>query len=208
MNHSREHAANNVSFATVLFHDLLSQLDDQFSRFLIENNFLLQHNIRKSKRNLQVCLGRVPVYLREWLQYCDWMSLSRLPCQEGFFTKYLRTLNLSIQNSNIPTLGFKLATVRKLVSVRVRLQSKQKVEFVRCWLHLFGAPTWMPFTYPMLSPVSFFHVLTRQKKMQKKHSGRNACHRATEWQQIAGDLPLGNNSVHVSYWQRNGPSDW
>lgn len=53
--YSREHAATNVSFATVLFHDLLSQLDDQFSRFLIENNFLLQHNIRKSKRNLQVC---------------------------------------------------------------------------------------------------------------------------------------------------------
>uniref|UniRef100_A0A8V5FXL7 Signal transducer and activator of transcription n=1 Tax=Melopsittacus undulatus TaxID=13146 RepID=A0A8V5FXL7_MELUD len=54
-NQDWEHAANNVSFATVLFHDLLSQLDDQFSRFLIENNFLLQHNIRKSKRNLQVC---------------------------------------------------------------------------------------------------------------------------------------------------------
>nr|XP_054492062.1 signal transducer and activator of transcription 1-alpha/beta isoform X6 [Agelaius phoeniceus] len=52
-NQDWEHAANNVSFATLLFHDLLSQLDDQFSRFLIENNFLLQHNIRKSKRNLQ-----------------------------------------------------------------------------------------------------------------------------------------------------------
>ncbi|KFQ45480.1 Signal transducer and activator of transcription 1, partial [Nestor notabilis] len=52
-NQDWEHAASNVSFATVLFHDLLSQLDDQFSRFLIENNFLLQHNIRKSKRNLQ-----------------------------------------------------------------------------------------------------------------------------------------------------------
>uniref|UniRef100_A0A8B9EB57 Signal transducer and activator of transcription n=1 Tax=Anser cygnoides TaxID=8845 RepID=A0A8B9EB57_ANSCY len=121
-NQDWEHAANNVSFATVLFHDLLSQLDDQFSRFLIENNFLLQHNIRKSKRNLQVCLGRVPVYLLEWLRYCDWMSLSRLPCQEGFFTTYLGTLNLSIQNSNIPILCFKLATVRKLVSVRVQLQ--------------------------------------------------------------------------------------
>ncbi|NWS05098.1 STAT1 protein, partial [Motacilla alba] len=56
-NQDWEHAANNVSFATLLFHDLLSQLDDQFSRFLIENNFLLQHNIRKSKRNLQVRLG-------------------------------------------------------------------------------------------------------------------------------------------------------
>lgn len=50
----REHAANDVSFATIRFHDLLSQLDDQYSRFSLENNFLLQHNIRKSKRNLQV----------------------------------------------------------------------------------------------------------------------------------------------------------
>lgn len=50
----REHAANDVSFAIIRFHDLLSQLDDQYSRFSSENNFLLQHNIRKSKRNLQV----------------------------------------------------------------------------------------------------------------------------------------------------------
>lgn len=42
------------SLATVRFHDLLAQLDDQHSRFALENNFLLQHNIRKIKRNLQV----------------------------------------------------------------------------------------------------------------------------------------------------------
>ncbi|XP_030064730.1 LOW QUALITY PROTEIN: signal transducer and activator of transcription 1-alpha/beta [Microcaecilia unicolor] len=52
-NQDWEHAATNVSFATLLFHDLLSQLDDQYSRFALESNFLLQHNIRKSKRNLQ-----------------------------------------------------------------------------------------------------------------------------------------------------------
>ncbi|XP_072304187.1 signal transducer and activator of transcription 1a isoform X2 [Eucyclogobius newberryi] len=43
----------NDSLATVRFHELLSQLDDQHSRFALENNFLLQHNIRKIKRNLQ-----------------------------------------------------------------------------------------------------------------------------------------------------------
>uniref|UniRef100_A0A8C5QIR1 Signal transducer and activator of transcription n=1 Tax=Leptobrachium leishanense TaxID=445787 RepID=A0A8C5QIR1_9ANUR len=48
-----EHASDNVSVATILFHGLLSQLDDQYSRFTSEPNFLLQHNIRKSKRNLQ-----------------------------------------------------------------------------------------------------------------------------------------------------------
>uniref|UniRef100_A0A8B9J3D7 Signal transducer and activator of transcription n=1 Tax=Amazona collaria TaxID=241587 RepID=A0A8B9J3D7_9PSIT len=62
-NQDWEHAANNVSFATVLFHDLLSQLDDQFSRFLIENNFLLQHNIRKSKRNLQDNFQEDPIQM-------------------------------------------------------------------------------------------------------------------------------------------------
>uniref|UniRef100_A0AAV2LBA9 STAT transcription factor protein interaction domain-containing protein n=1 Tax=Knipowitschia caucasica TaxID=637954 RepID=A0AAV2LBA9_KNICA len=49
-----EAVTDNESLATVRFHELLSQLDDQHSRFALENNFLLQHNIRKIKRNLQV----------------------------------------------------------------------------------------------------------------------------------------------------------
>ncbi|NXR24839.1 STAT1 protein, partial [Cinclus mexicanus] len=93
-NQDWEHAANNVSFATLLFHDLLSQLDDQFSRFLIENNFLLQHNIRKSKRNLQVRLGSISVHLLDLLQ-CNWMPLKQLPCCEGFSQRMLG----SVQNT-------------------------------------------------------------------------------------------------------------
>uniref|UniRef100_A0A8C2QR74 Signal transducer and activator of transcription n=1 Tax=Capra hircus TaxID=9925 RepID=A0A8C2QR74_CAPHI len=58
-----EHAANDVSFATIRFHDLLSQLDDQYSRFSLENNFLLQHNIRKSKRNLQDNFQEDPILM-------------------------------------------------------------------------------------------------------------------------------------------------
>lgn len=50
----RDTVAFQDSLATVRFHDLLAQLDDQHSRFALENNFLLQHNIRKIKRNLQV----------------------------------------------------------------------------------------------------------------------------------------------------------
>ncbi|NWX86411.1 STAT1 protein, partial [Nothoprocta ornata] len=69
-NQDWEHAANNVSFATVLFHDLLSQLDDQFSRFLIENNFLLQHNIRKSKRNLQDHFQEDPIHMAMVIYNC------------------------------------------------------------------------------------------------------------------------------------------
>ncbi|ELW66589.1 Signal transducer and activator of transcription 1 [Tupaia chinensis] len=65
-----EHAANDVSFATTRFHDLLSQLDDQYSRFSLENNFLLQHNIRKSKRNLQDNFQEDPVQMSMIIYSC------------------------------------------------------------------------------------------------------------------------------------------
>ncbi|KAM9380613.1 signal transducer and activator of transcription 1-alpha/beta [Phaethornis superciliosus] len=65
-----DHAANNVSLATVLFHDLLSQLDDQYSRFLTDNNFLLQHNIRKSKRNLQDNFQEDPIHMAMIIYNC------------------------------------------------------------------------------------------------------------------------------------------
>ncbi|XP_061685246.1 signal transducer and activator of transcription 1a isoform X2 [Syngnathoides biaculeatus] len=45
--------AGQESLAVVRFHELLAQLDDQHSRFALENNFLQQHNCRKIKRNLQ-----------------------------------------------------------------------------------------------------------------------------------------------------------
>uniref|UniRef100_A0A2K6MMD2 Signal transducer and activator of transcription n=3 Tax=Colobinae TaxID=9569 RepID=A0A2K6MMD2_RHIBE len=65
-----EHAANDVSFATIRFHDLLSQLDDQYSRFSLENNFLLQHNIRKSKRNLQDNFQEDPIQMSMIIYNC------------------------------------------------------------------------------------------------------------------------------------------
>uniref|UniRef100_A0A674CN96 Signal transducer and activator of transcription n=1 Tax=Salmo trutta TaxID=8032 RepID=A0A674CN96_SALTR len=55
--HDWDTVAASVSLATVRFHDLLGQLDDQYSRFSLENNFLLQHNVRKIKRKLQVRPG-------------------------------------------------------------------------------------------------------------------------------------------------------
>ncbi|XP_029923698.1 signal transducer and activator of transcription 1a isoform X1 [Myripristis murdjan] len=51
------------SLATVRFHDLLAQLDDQHSRFALENNLLLQHNIRRIKRNLQDRFQEDPVHM-------------------------------------------------------------------------------------------------------------------------------------------------
>uniref|UniRef100_H3ADH1 Signal transducer and activator of transcription n=1 Tax=Latimeria chalumnae TaxID=7897 RepID=H3ADH1_LATCH len=69
-NQDWEHAAMNDSFATLRFHDLLSQLDDQYSRFNQENNFLLQHNIRKSKRNLQDNFQEYPVQMAMIINNC------------------------------------------------------------------------------------------------------------------------------------------
>uniref|UniRef100_A0A4W4FMH1 Signal transducer and activator of transcription n=1 Tax=Electrophorus electricus TaxID=8005 RepID=A0A4W4FMH1_ELEEL len=61
--HDWDHVANveNESLATVRFHDLLTQLDHQHSRFAMEKDFLNQHNIRKIKRNLQNLFQDNPV---------------------------------------------------------------------------------------------------------------------------------------------------
>lgn len=58
-----EAAVYSDSLATVRFHELLAQLDDQHSRFALESNFLLQHNIRKIKRNLQDRFQEDPVHM-------------------------------------------------------------------------------------------------------------------------------------------------
>ncbi|KAL7991555.1 hypothetical protein Chor_015811 [Crotalus horridus] len=65
-----DHAAEDFSMATLLFQNLLSQLDDQYSRFTQENNFLLQHNIRKSKRNLQNTFVEDPMYMAMMISKC------------------------------------------------------------------------------------------------------------------------------------------
>ncbi|NXB89818.1 STAT1 protein, partial [Vidua chalybeata] len=88
-NQDWEHAANNVSFATLLFHDLLSQLDDQFSRFLIENNFLLQHNIRKSKRNLQDNFQEDPIHMAMIIHNCLKEERKILNCAQACNEKRL-----------------------------------------------------------------------------------------------------------------------
>ncbi|CAB1328401.1 unnamed protein product [Coregonus sp. 'balchen'] len=61
--HDWDMVATSVSLATVRFHDLLGQLDNQHSCFALENNFLLQHNIRKIKRNLQDHFQADPLHM-------------------------------------------------------------------------------------------------------------------------------------------------
>uniref|UniRef100_A0A8C1QCP4 Signal transducer and activator of transcription n=1 Tax=Cyprinus carpio TaxID=7962 RepID=A0A8C1QCP4_CYPCA len=58
---SHDWCVRPISLATVRFHDLLTQLDHQHSRFAMEKDFLNQHNIRKIKRNLQVPMSNFQI---------------------------------------------------------------------------------------------------------------------------------------------------
>ncbi|XP_022535811.2 signal transducer and activator of transcription 1b [Astyanax mexicanus] len=56
-------AAADVSLATLRFHELLTKLDEHHSRINQGNNFLLLHNIRKIKRNLQMFFQEYPMQM-------------------------------------------------------------------------------------------------------------------------------------------------
>lgn len=99
----RQRAAQDHDFAMALFQVLLENLDIQHSRFVQEESFLLQHNIRRRKQNFQVCLsginrkqkGHWATWLEHWYlsdslsAYRDtWMT--RVPWQTqsyGFWKK-------------------------------------------------------------------------------------------------------------------------
>ncbi|XP_032879641.1 signal transducer and activator of transcription 4 [Amblyraja radiata] len=63
-------ASNNDSLATLLFHNLLKQIDDQYSRFFLEKNFLLQHNLKRIKQNLQVQYLGNPLHMASVIANC------------------------------------------------------------------------------------------------------------------------------------------
>uniref|UniRef100_A0A8C7L289 Signal transducer and activator of transcription n=1 Tax=Oncorhynchus kisutch TaxID=8019 RepID=A0A8C7L289_ONCKI len=86
-----ENVAVQDSLATVRFHDLLAQLDDQHSRFALENNFLLQHNIRKIKRNLQDRFQEDPVHMA--------MIISRNLKEEQRILAAAKSIEVSISDS-------------------------------------------------------------------------------------------------------------
>ncbi|XP_055734934.1 signal transducer and activator of transcription 1-alpha/beta-like [Salvelinus fontinalis] len=68
--HDWDTVATSVSLATVRFHDLLGQVDVQYSRFALENNFLLQHNVRKIKRKLQDHFQEDPLHMAMTICKC------------------------------------------------------------------------------------------------------------------------------------------
>ncbi|XP_067832544.1 signal transducer and activator of transcription 1-like [Heptranchias perlo] len=56
-------ATTNYSLATILYQNLLDQINNQYSRFLQEKKFVCQHNFKRYRQNMQACFGEDPVLL-------------------------------------------------------------------------------------------------------------------------------------------------
>ncbi|KAF3846000.1 hypothetical protein F7725_003078 [Dissostichus mawsoni] len=66
------YAANKESHATLVFHNLLGEIDQQYSRFLQENNVLYQHNLRRIKQHLQSKYLEKPMDIARIVARCLW----------------------------------------------------------------------------------------------------------------------------------------
>lgn len=69
---TRAYAANKESHATLVFHNLLGEIDQQYSRFLQENNVLYQHNLRRIKQHLQSKYLEKPMEIARIVARCLW----------------------------------------------------------------------------------------------------------------------------------------
>lgn len=69
----RAYAASKESHATLVFHNLLGEIDQQYSRFLQESNVLYQHNLRRIKQFLQVWWETEPA--EEGFIFLSWKFL-------------------------------------------------------------------------------------------------------------------------------------
>lgn len=66
------YAANKESHATLVFHNLLGEIDQQYSRFLQESNVLYQHNLRRIKQFLQSRYLEKPMEIARIVARCLW----------------------------------------------------------------------------------------------------------------------------------------
>uniref|UniRef100_A0A671RWK1 Signal transducer and activator of transcription n=1 Tax=Sinocyclocheilus anshuiensis TaxID=1608454 RepID=A0A671RWK1_9TELE len=79
------YAANKESHATLVFHNLLGEIDQQYSRFLQENNVLYQHNLRRIKQHLQSKYLEKPMEIARIVARCLWEEQRLLtPLQPQF----------------------------------------------------------------------------------------------------------------------------
>uniref|UniRef100_A0A287AJZ1 Signal transducer and activator of transcription n=1 Tax=Sus scrofa TaxID=9823 RepID=A0A287AJZ1_PIG len=66
------YAASKESHATLVFHNLLGEIDQQYSRFLQESNVLYQHNLRRIKQFLQSRYLEKPMEIARIVARCLW----------------------------------------------------------------------------------------------------------------------------------------
>uniref|UniRef100_A0A4W3IU55 Signal transducer and activator of transcription n=1 Tax=Callorhinchus milii TaxID=7868 RepID=A0A4W3IU55_CALMI len=62
-----EQAATSYSQATILYQNLLEQINNQYSRFMQEKAFVSQHNFKKYRQNIQAVYGEDPVQLAKYV---------------------------------------------------------------------------------------------------------------------------------------------
>uniref|UniRef100_A0A674CMS9 Signal transducer and activator of transcription n=1 Tax=Salmo trutta TaxID=8032 RepID=A0A674CMS9_SALTR len=145
--HDWDTVAASVSLATVRFHDLLGQLDDQYSRFSLENNFLLQHNVRKIKRKLQVSTGALI-----WPVPCDIGCVFLLSCRllrkcfsqtpsMSMKNQYRGTKEIREEEMVIREMFIKLNITRKVVVHQIT-DILNLAEQIQCTLVMEEIPEW------------------------------------------------------------------
>lgn len=113
-----DNVAVQDSLATVRFHELLAQLDEQHSRFAMENNFLLQHTIRKIKRNLQDRFQEDPVHLA--------MIISRNLKEELKILDNAKSTETKQESSASNMVVEKLKLVNKVQQMRTEVQESDQ----------------------------------------------------------------------------------
>ncbi|XP_067891753.1 signal transducer and activator of transcription 4-like isoform X1 [Heterodontus francisci] len=126
-------ASNNDSLATLLFHNLLKQIDDQYSRFFLEKNFLLQHNLKRIKQNLQVQYLGNPLHMASVIANClreerRILTTVNTP-EQGLEEKLLQNSMISERQRGLEHLMTAIKTNTQLVEQDVKYLEDLQDEF-------------------------------------------------------------------------------
>nr|XP_006009912.1 PREDICTED: signal transducer and activator of transcription 4 [Latimeria chalumnae] len=62
--------SNNETLATILFHNLLAQLDEQLTKVSQERNFVMRHNLKRIRQHLQVKYHANPLLMAAVISSC------------------------------------------------------------------------------------------------------------------------------------------
>ncbi|KAG8124810.1 putative Signal transducer and activator of transcription protein [Naja naja] len=124
-----DHAAEDFSMATLLFQNLLSQLDDQYSRFTQENNFLLQHNIRRSKRNLHNTFVEEPMYMAVMISKCLQEERNILKIAESTNQMQTDTVQNTAMLGKVKELDAKVTNVKnRVIEIEQMIKNLEDVQ--------------------------------------------------------------------------------